>query len=554
MNDPENELVFLPLGGAGEIGMNLNLYGYGPPGKQRWVMVDLGITFNNGSIPGLDVIMPDPSFIEDRREFLDGIVLTHAHEDHIGAVPYLWEELGVPLYATPFTATALRHKLKEAGLLDEAEIIEVPLKGRFNVGPFDMELITLTHSIPEPNAIAIRTPAGTVLHTGDWKFDPNPVIGEVSDHDALKALGDDGVLAIVCDSTNVLEEGTSGSEGDLLSSITEVISNCENRVAVSCFSSNVARIETISKAAQANGRSVVLSGRSLQRMVQSAKSNGYLQGLPEFLTEDDAKQVPRENLLIICTGSQGEPRASLYRMAFEEHPRMQLSSGDTVILSSRVIPGNEPGIALMHNQLARRGIKVLTAKDHFVHVSGHPCREELLNMYQSVRPEIAIPVHGEYRHLFAHAELAKTCQVKQAIVGENGTMTRLAPGPAEVIDHVSTGRLTLDGDRLVRVEDEYVRRRTRSLFNGSAVVTVIVDEDGTVIGEPQFTTTGLFVDGESDDLYEEARDAVFSGVSKLKAKSRLHDVEVKEAIRVAVRRVFRQVDKRPVTDVHLVRI
>jgi ribonuclease J len=554
MNDIENELVFLPLGGAGEIGMNLNLYGYGPPGKQRWVMVDLGITFNNGSIPGLDVIMPDPSFIEDRREFLDGIVLTHAHEDHIGAVPYLWEELGAPLYATPFTATALRHKLKEAGLLDEAEIIEVPLKGRFNVGPFAMELITLTHSIPEPNAIAIRTPAGTILHTGDWKFDPDPVIGEVSDHDALKALGDDGVLAIVCDSTNVLEEGTSGSEGDLLSSITELISTCKNRVAVSCFSSNVARIETIAKAAQANGRSVVLSGRSLQRMVQSAKSNGYLQGLPEFLTEDDAKQVPRENLLIICTGSQGEPRASLYRMAFEEHPRMELSSGDTVILSSRVIPGNEPGIAWMHNQLARRGIKVLTAKDHFVHVSGHPCKEELLNMYQSVRPEIAIPVHGEYRHLFAHGELAKTCQVKQAIVGENGTMTRLAPGPAEVVDHVSTGRLTLDGDRLVRVEDEYVRRRTRSLFNGSVVVTVIVDEDGTIIGEPQFTTTGLLVDGESDELYEEARDAVFAGVSKLKAKSRLHDVEVKEAIRVAVRRVFRQVDKRPVTDIHLVRI
>jgi ribonuclease J len=516
--------------------------------------VDLGITFNNGSIPGLDVIMPDPSFIEDRREFLDGIVLTHAHEDHIGAVPYLWEELGVPLYATPFTATALRHKLKEAGLLDEAKIIEVPLKGRFNVGPFDMELITLTHSIPEPNAIAIRTPLGTVLHTGDWKFDPDPVIGEVTDHDALTALGDDGVLAIVCDSTNVLEEGTSGSEGDLLSSITEVISKCENRVAVSCFSSNVARIETIARAAEANGRSVVLSGRSLQRMVQSAKANGYLTGLPEFLTEDDAKHIPRENLLIICTGSQGEPRASLYRMAFEEHPRMKLSPDDTVILSSRIIPGNEPGIAWMHNQLARRGIKVLTTKDHFVHVSGHPCKDELLKMYQSIRPEIAVPVHGEYRHLFAHGELAKTCQVKTAIVGENGTMTRLAPGPAEVIDHVSTGRLTLDGDRLVPVEDEYVRRRTRSLFNGSAVVTVVVDEDGTIIGEPQFTTTGLLVDGEGDELYEEARDAVFAGVAKLKAKSRLHDVEVKEAIRVAVRRIFRQVDKRPVTDIHLVRV
>lgn len=549
-----NELVFLPLGGAGEIGMNLNLYGYGEPGKQRWVMVDLGITFNNGSIPGLDVIMPDPSFIEDRLEFLDGIVLTHAHEDHIGAVPYLWEELRVPLYATPFTATALRHKLREAGLLKEAEIVEVPLKGSFNVGPFDMELITLTHSIPEPNAIAIRTPAGTVLHTGDWKFDPDPVIGEVSDYEALNALGNAGVLAIVCDSTNVFEEGRSGSEGDILESLTELISKRKNRVAVSCFSSNVARIATIARAAEANGRSVVLSGRSLQRMVQSAKENGYLKGLPEFLTEDDAKHIPRENILIICTGSQGEPRASLYRMAFEEHPRMKLSSGDTVILSSRVIPGNEPGIAWMHNQLARRGLEVLTAKDHFVHVSGHPYKEELMQMYQAVRPEIAVPVHGEYRHLFAHGELAKTCQVKQTIVGENGTMTRLAPGPAEVIDHVSTGRLTLDGDRLVRVEDEYVRRRTRSLFNGSAVVTVVVDEEGTVMGEPQITTTGLLVDGEDDDLHKDTRDAVFAGVAKLKPKARMHDADVKEAIRVSVRRVFRQVDKRPVTDIHLVRI
>jgi ribonuclease J len=550
----DNELVFLPLGGAGEIGMNLNLYGYGPKGNKRWIMVDLGITFNNGSIPGLDVIMPDPTFIEDRRDRLDGIILTHAHEDHIGAVPYLWEELGVPMYATPFTATALRHKLREAGLLKAAEIIEVPLKGSFSVGPFDLELITLTHSIPEPNAIAIRTPAGTVLHTGDWKFDPDPVIGEVTDHDALNALGDDGVLAIVCDSTNVLEEGTSGSEGDLLESITEIVSKCENRVAVSCFSSNVARIETIARAAQANGRSVVLSGRSLQRMVQSAKENGYLKGLPEFLTEDDAAHIPRENLLIICTGSQGENRASLYRMAFEEHPRMKLVAGDTVILSSRVIPGNEPGIAFMHNQLVRRGINVLTAKDHFVHVSGHPCKGEMLHMYQSIRPEISIPVHGEYRHLQAHAELARTCQVKTAIVGENGTMTRIAPGPAEIIDHVPVGRLAYDGDRLVRVEDEYVRRRTRSLYNGSVVVTVVVDKDGQVKGEPQITTTGLLVDGEDDDLFEDARDAVFAGVAKLKAQARKHDAEIKEGVRVSVRRVFRQVNKRPVTDIHVVRI
>ncbi len=550
----DNELVFLPLGGAGEIGMNLNLYGYGPKGDKRWIMVDLGITFNNGSIPGLDVIMPDPTFIEDRRDRLDGIILTHAHEDHIGAVPYLWEELGAPMYATPFTATALRHQLREAGLLKAAEIIEVPLKGKFSIGPFDLELITLTHSIPEPNAIAIRTPAGTVLHTGDWKFDPDPVIGEVTDHDALNALGDDGVLAIVCDSTNVLEEGTSGSEGDLSESITEIISKCENLIAVSCFSSNVARIETIARAAESNGRSVILSGRSLQRMVQSAKENGYLKGLPEFLAEDDARHIPRENILIICTGSQGENRASLYRMAFEEHPRMKLVMGDTVILSSRVIPGNETGIALMHNQLVRRGIRVLTAKNYFVHVSGHPCKREMLQMYQSIRPEISIPVHGEYRHLQAHAELARKCQVKTAIVGENGTMTRIAPGPAEIIDNVPVGRLAYDGDRLVRVDDEYVRRRTRSLYNGSVVVTVVVDNDGQVQGEPQITTTGLLVDGEDDDLFDDARDAVFAAVAKLKFQARKHDAEIKESVRASVRRVFRQVSTRPGTDIHVVRI
>lgn len=364
----KNELLFLPLGGAGEIGMNLNLYGFGPEDDEDWIMVDLGITFGNGTIPGVDVIMPDPAFIEERRDRLLGLVLTHAHEDHIGAVPYLWDRLRCPLYATPFTATILHHKLVEAGLDKEAEITIIPLNGSLSLGPFDMELITLTHSIPEPNGIAIRTPLGTIMHTGDWKFDPDPVIGEVSDEATLKRIGDEGVLAVVCDSTNVFTKGSAGSEGDLHDSLKQVIAACENRVVVSAFSSNVARIETVAKVAEELGRSVILSGRSLQRMVESAKENGYMKDAPNFLVEDDFSHIPKENCLVICTGSQGETRASLSRVAFGDHPRIKLEEGDMVLFSSRTIPGNEISIGRVQNQLVRRGIGVITERDAFIHV------------------------------------------------------------------------------------------------------------------------------------------------------------------------------------------
>lgn len=553
MNEAD-ELVFLPLGGAGEIGMNLNLYGFGPPGRHRWMMVDLGITFGDGSLPGVDVLMPDPKFIEDRLDQLDGLVLTHAHEDHLGAVPYLWDRLRCPIYATPFTASILRGKLADVDLLDDVELIVVPLGGKFSVGPFDLELITLTHSIPEPNAIAIRTPLGTVLHTGDWKFDPDPVIGAVSDQDALRQLGDDGVLAIVCDSTNVFTPGTSGSEGALLQNLTDVIAGCEGRVAVTCFASNVARLETVAKAAAAVGRNVVLAGRGLWRFDRAARDNGLLADVPAFLEDEDAGYLPKDKTLIVCTGSQGEARAALARIAWGDHPGIDLEPGDTVIFSSRQIPGNENAIGKLQNQLIRRGIRVITEKDAPVHVSGHPARDELVRMYQLVKPRIAVPVHGELRHMAEHARLAKTCQVAEAVVNENGGVVRLAPGPATVIENVTSGRLVLEGSRVVHLNSELVRGRSRAVWNGKIVVTVVVNGAGELLAEPQITTIGL-LDEDDSDVHDAVLDAVrdtLTGASKKMAKN---DEALNEALRIAVRRVFRYTfDQRPVTKVHLVRV
>ena len=551
----ENELLFVPLGGAGEIGMNLNLYGYGRPGAHTWMMVDLGVTFGDGATPGVDVIMPDPSFIVDRRDNLAGLVLTHAHEDHLGAVQHLWPKLRCPIYATPFTLSILRRKLSDTDFADQVEIIEVPLGGKFSVGPFDLELVTLTHSIPEPNAIAITTPLGTVLHTGDWKFDPGPVVGPASDEPALRRIGDDGVLAMVCDSTNVFSPGESGSEADLLPNLTELIGEAKGRVAVACFATNVARLDTIARAAEANGRDVVLSGRSLQRITVAAHENGYLSGLQKFLTEDDAGYLPDEKALIICTGSQGEPRASLARIASGEHPRISLSEGDLVIFSARIIPGNERTIGIMHDQFIRRGIRVVTPRDRFIHVSGHPARDELTKMYQLIRPKIAIPVHGELRHLVEHAKLARSCQVKQAIVGENGAMTRLAPGPAKTIDYVPVGRLSAEGKRLVPMDSEVFRERIRTMWNGFAVVTAIIDSDAYLVGELRVTTNGLLDNDDDDPLIDEVRIAVGEALDKLSAADANTDKKVEEAIRIATRRTLRaEFDKRPVVKVHLVRI
>lgn len=548
------ELLFLPLGGAGEIGMNLNLYGYGQPGNVTWMMVDLGITFGDGTHPGVDVIMPDPTYIEQRKDKLAGIVLTHAHEDHLGAVAYLWERFGCPIYATPFTVSIIQRKLAEVDLLDIVPIVEVPLKGSFEVGPFTIDLITLTHSIPEPNGMAIRTPLGTVLHTGDWKLDPDPVLGESYDMKALRRLGDEGVLAMVCDSTNIFTPGTSGSEGDLYESLRKVIEPCEGRVVVTCFASNVARLETVSRVARSLGRDVVLAGRSFWRMIDAAKENGYLLDVPNFLDEEMCGEIPKDKVLIICTGSQGEPRAALSRIAADDHPRIYLSGGDTVIFSSRQIPGNEVSISRLQNRLARRGIDIITDKDHFVHVSGHPAYDEMLEMYQTIKPQISIPVHGEIRHLKEHAKLALECQVSQAIVNENGGMIRIAPGPAAVVEQVPSGRLALEGGRVVPMDGELVRGRVRALMNGSVTLTMVLDKVGNFIGDPQLTTIGLLEPDELD-FEDDVLDAAEEAVERLSKKDLRNDDVVSETVRIAVRRYFRsKFNKNAVTSVHLVRV
>ena len=544
-------LFFVSLGGAGEIGMNLNLYGY----AGDWLILDCGVTFGDDSQPGLEVVMPDPAFIVERRDRLLGIVATHAHEDHIGAIPYLWTQLRCPVWATPFTASLLRAKLVEAGLADKVRINVVPMSGRFTVGPFDLELITLTHSIPEPNAVALRTPVGTVLHTGDWKFDPDPLIGSTSDEAALRRLGDDGVLAMIGDSTNALRPGTSGSEADLRRSLIDLVGRYDARVAVGCFASNVARLETIVLAAAAHGREVALVGRSLWRIDKAARENGYLADLPRFLTEDDAGYIPRDKIVLICTGSQGEPRSALARIAREDHPNIVLETGDVVIFSSRIIPGNEKAINRLQNALVRLGIEIVTEEDHFVHVSGHPARDELVRMYQMVRPRVAIPVHGEARHLIAHAHLAEECQVQQPLVIQNGDMVRLTASGASIVDEVPVGRLASDGKGLLPLGGVALKDRRRVILNGSAAVTLVLHRQGRLAAPPAISLIGLVEEAAASAALPFLRDAAQRALEELPAGQRRDDDVVHDAVRRTLRRAIdERFGKRPLIEIHLVRI
>jgi ribonuclease J len=548
-HDPD-ALYFLPLGGSGEIGMNLNLYGY----RGQWLIVDCGVTFGEEEHqPGVDVIMADPAFIVARRDKLLGIVATHAHEDHIGAIPYLWPQLRCPVWATPFTASVLRAKLVEAQLSSQVKITTVPMSGRFTIGPFDLELVTLTHSIPEPNAVVIRTSAGTVLHTGDWKLDPDPLIGEVTDEARLHQVGDEGVLAIVCDSTNALRAGHSRSEGELRQALTELVGRYDSRVVVACFASNVARLATIAHAARAHDRDVALVGRSLWRIEKAARENGYLADVPRFLTEDEAGYVPRDKILMICTGSQGEPRAALARIAREDHPNVVLEEGDVVIFSSRIIPGNERAINRLHNGLIRLGVEVVTDEDHFVHVSGHPYRDELVRMYQMVRPQVAIPVHGEARHLASHAELARQCQVPHALVIENGAMVRLDRSGAEIVEEFAVGRIGSDGKSLLPMRGAVLQQRRRLGNEGSVVATLVVDRRGSLAAPPQVSIIGL--SETSDEAAAEMRDALTGAVERLPAPLRRDDNGVRDTARRVVRQIVgERFGKRPLIEIQLVRL
>jgi len=548
--DP-NALFFVPLGGAGEIGMNLNVYGYGGD----WLIIDCGVTFGDDSQPWLEVVMPDPGFIVDQRDRLLGIVATHAHEDHIGAIPYLWTRLRCPVWATPFTASLLRAKLVEAGLADRVKINVVPMSGRFTIGAFDLELITLTHSIPEPNAVALRTPVGTILHTGDWKFDPDPLIGPTADVAALRRLGDEGVLALIGDSTNALRAGSSGSEAELRRSLTELIGRYDARVAVACFASNVARLETVARAAAAHGRDVALIGRSLWRIDKAARENGYLADLPRFLTEDEAGYIPRDRIVLICTGSQGEPRAALARIARDDHPNIVLETGDVVIFSSRIIPGNEKAINRLQNALVRLGVEIVTEEDHFVHVSGHPARDELVRMYQMVRPKIAVPVHGEARHLIAHAELARECQVQQPLVIQNGDVVRLTGTGAAVIDEVPVGRLASDGKGLLPLDGAALRDRRRVTFNGTAVATLVLDRPGRFVAPPAISLIGVVEPRVAENAMPDLRDGIERVLDELPAGLRRDDEGIRDAVRRALRRVLNErFGKRPLVEIHVVRV
>jgi len=543
----DDELVLLPLGGAGEIGMNFNAYGYGPPDDRQWLIVDCGVLFGReGTTPGIDLIMPDIRYLAELRENVLAIVLTHAHEDHIGAVAHLWPQLQCPVYATPFTARLLADKIAEAGLQDRLRVKVVPLSGHLSIGPYEIDFVSITHSILEPNALAIKTPLGRVVHTGDWKLDPDPLIGGATDGNAFAKLGDAGVLAMVCDSTNALVSGESGSEARVRDSLTDLIGTLKGRVAVTAFASNVARLDSIAKAARIHGRQVALVGRSMHRIVGAAKETGYLTDFPGTIDENEAAALPPRRVLYLCTGSQGEARAALARIAAGEHPAVSMGPGDSVIFSSRIIPGNELAIFELHNKLSALGVEVLTEQDHFVHVSGHPCRDELAQMYRWVRPQIAVPVHGELRHMSEHARLARSLQVPQAVVIENGQMLRLAPGRAEMVDEVPSGRMYLDGSVLTGEGDGFARARRTMSYAGLIAITLVLDAKGRVAAEPSF-----IIEGIPETVHAAIREAV-KGVLRHKAKKGDEEA-LRENVRRAARRAAQDAwGKKPITRVEIV--
>ncbi|WP_183852598.1 ribonuclease J [Prosthecomicrobium pneumaticum] len=537
----KRELVFLPLGGVGEIGMNLGLYGLGSPYSKRWLAVDFGVGFAGPDLPGVDIIFPDTRFVEEERSALEAIIITHAHEDHFGALLDLWPRLRVPVYMTPFAAGLLAAKrASEPGAPDIPVRIVHPGE-RVRLGPFEVEFVNVAHSIPEPLALVLRTELGTVVHTGDWKLDPHPQIGLPTDGRRLAAVGDEGVLALVCDSTNATREGWSPSEADVAAELEVLIREASGRVAFTAFASNVARLRSIALAAAKADRQVVLVGRALRRAVDVAGELGYLEGLPPFLDEEAYAHLPRAKTVAILTGSQGESRAALARIAEDDHKSIALSPGDTVVFSSRAIPGNERAINDIINALATQGVRVITDRDRLVHVSGHPRRDELAEMYGWVRPEIAVPVHGEAAHLAAHAAFAREMGVRQIVEARNGAVILLAPGPAEVIDHVPTGRLYKDGMVIADLEGIGVPERRKLAFAGHAVVSLVIDQKGSLVADPDLALVGLPIAGVAGHPLEEAAMSAVLGTIESIPRARRRDPElVREAVRRAVRAAVRE--------------
>ena len=541
---PEKELLFLALGGSGEIGMNVNLYGC----QGKWLMVDCGITFGDANYPGIDVILPDLQFIEERLDDLLGIVLTHGHEDHIGALPYLAGELDVPLYATPFTAGLIRGKLEEEGLEEKVELNVVDEEGPFNLGPFRITYTPLAHSIPEGNAVLIETPYGSVFHTGDWKLDDSPALGGASTAEELTAIGDKGVLALVCDSTNVFNPEASGSEGAVREGLDQVIGAAKGRVLVTTFASNAARLQTLGEVARDTGRELCVAGRSLDRIIRVAKQTGYLRDFPETVDFEAAMALPANKVLIVATGGQGEPRAALNRIAEGSHV-LKVHEGDTVVFSSRQIPGNEIAIGRIMNTLAAKGVELITDRQAFIHVSGHPGRPELAEMYKWIRPEIVVPVHGEVRHMYEQARFALEQGVPRAIRQVNGDIIRLAPDGPSKIGEAPVGRLVLDGDIILPADGATITERRRVALYGQISAAVVI-RNGKLAGEPQIRLQGIPVEEDREDFIAEASDAAREAVKK----DGKGDIErLRESIRLAVRRAaVRYTGKKPVVDVLII--
>ncbi|MGU3316541.1 MAG: ribonuclease J [Sphingomonas sp.] len=549
MTPKTNELLFCALGGSGEIGMNVNLYGH----AGKWLMVDCGVTFADAAYPGIDLVLPDLSFIEDRIDDLVGIVLTHGHEDHIGALPYLAEDLGVPLYATPFTAGLIRGKLEEEGNANRVKlrVIQPGKDGGIagvQIGPFGVSFIELSHSIPEPNALVIETKAGRVFHTGDWKLDPTPVIGKPTSPEQLSRIGDAGVDVLVCDSTNVFNKDASGSEASVRVGLAEQVAKAKGRVLVTTFASNAARLHTLGQVARETGRKLCVTGRSLDRILKVARATGYLGDFPETVDPETAMRLPKNKVLIVATGGQGEPRAALARVADGSHT-IKLDLGDTVIFSSKQIPGNEVAIGKIQNTLAGKGVVMITERQAHVHVSGHPGRPELAQMYKWIRPEVLIPVHGEMRHMMEHARFALSEGVPQSIVQSDGDILRLLPGKVEKIGNAGVGRLVLDGDVILPADGSTINERRRLAINGQISVAVAIGRDGRALGRPQIRVQGVPVEEDRAAFVEDAAEAAFEA---MKGQKREIDRR-REDIRLAVRRVAtRWTGKKPIVDVLIV--
>ncbi len=554
-NGNNNELVFVPLGGVGEIGMNFALYGYGPASKREWIIVDVGVTFPGPELPGVDLVLPDIRYIEEQLGSLKGIVITHAHEDHYGALLDLWPKLKAQCWMTPFTAGLLEAKRQSESGAPKIPVNIYRAGETFTVGPFQIEAVAVTHSIPEPVSLAITTPAGTVIHTGDWKIDPGPEIGPMTDEARFRALGDKGVLALICDSTNAMREGDSPAEQEVGKGLRKVIEEAKGRVAVTTFSSNVGRIRSIAEAARDAGRQVLVLGRSLKRVISVSDELGYMDGLPEFIAEEDYGFIPRENLVIICTGSQGEPRAALAKQARDEMNTVALAPGDTVVFSSRTIPGNEKAILEIKNGLIDQGVKIIEDSDALVHVSGHPRRNELKRMYEWTRPKIGVPVHGEAAHLVAQGSLMSMSGIPEVAQVRNGDMLRLAPGPAEIIDQVPFGRIYKDGKLIGSDEAVGIRDRRKLSFAGHVAVNVVLDEKYELAGDPDLVAIGVAqVDARGDDRGDLMLDAAIGAVDSIPRQRRKDLDLVSEAVRRAVRGAANEAwGKKPVVTVFVTR-